>query len=50
MQLCKRLTCPSFVVNVRDAQAAMEVVHEEVLGIPRHEEKENALVKGPWLY
>jgi aspartate kinase len=44
------LTNQSLVLNAHDAQVAMEVVHEKVLGIPRHEEKENALVTGPWLY
>jgi hypothetical protein len=38
------------VVNARDAQVALEVVHEKVLGIPLHEEKEQVFVKGPWLY
>lgn len=39
-----------FVINAKDAQVALEVIHEKVLGIPSHEEKENAFAKGPWLY
>ncbi|KAH8723717.1 aspartate kinase [Phaeosphaeriaceae sp. PMI808] len=37
----------SFVIKGKDAQLAMEAVHENVVGIPRHEERENAFVKGP---
>jgi hypothetical protein len=44
------LTYCSFVVNAEDAQRALEVVHESVLKIPRHGEKENAFAKSPWLY
>lgn len=40
----------SIVVKAEDVQLALEVVHDKVLGIPRHEEKENAFAKGPWLY
>ncbi|KAH7385399.1 aspartate kinase [Phaeosphaeria sp. MPI-PUGE-AT-0046c] len=40
----------SIVVSAQDVQLALEVVHEKVLGIPRHEEKENAFARGPWLY
>lgn len=39
-----------FVINAKDAQVALEVIHEKVLGIPSHVEKENAFAKGPWLY
>lgn len=38
------------VINAKDAQVALSVIHEKVLGIPSHEEKENAFAKGPWLY
>ncbi|KAF2263651.1 aspartate kinase [Lojkania enalia] len=39
-----------FVVKAQDALLASEVVHTNVMRIPSHTERENTLIKGPWLY
>ncbi|KAH6664680.1 aspartate kinase [Halenospora varia] len=44
----------SLVVKNDDAQIAMDIIHEHVLGIPKYDSHapiyQNGLMKGPWLY